>query len=110
MRSTLLLAALLAGGAPAPALAQQSAPSPVLVQPADDDTNPHARRRWNAAQDDQHHARRRWNAAQDDEHPQARRRWNAANPPAPDNRPHRPELTRPMVQRTGGANQGGRGR
>ena len=109
MRSTLPLAALLAGGAPVPTLAQQSAPSPVLVQPAQEGANSHARRRWNAAQDDEHHARRRWNAAHEDEH-HARRRWNAANPPAPEARPHRPELTRPMVQPTGGTNPGGRGR
>jgi hypothetical protein len=109
MRSTLLFAALLAGSAAIPALAQERASSPVFVQPADDAASPHARRRWNAAQDDEHHARRRWNAAHDDDH-HARRRWNAANPPEPEVRPHRPELTRPMVQRMGSANQGGRGR
>jgi hypothetical protein len=109
MRSTLLLAALLAGGTPLPALAQQNVPSPALAQPAEDGANPHARRRWNAAHDEDAQARRRWNAAQDDEH-HARRRWNAANPPAPEVRPHRPEPTRPIVQRAGGAGPGVRGR
>lgn len=63
------------------------------AQAADDEeANAHARRRWNAANDEDAQARRRWNAANDD-NAHARRRWNAANPdearpqPAPAQRP-----------------------
>lgn len=105
MTAKLTLAAALCAAAFASAV-----PGGALAQTED---NAQARRRWNAAQDEQQqHARRRWNAAnEDDAH--ARRRWNAANPPQPEARPHRPELTRPMVQRMqggGGAGSGSRGR
>jgi hypothetical protein len=102
MKSTLLLAAALAAGA-LPAAAQEARPLDLRVpieraQPQPDDpASPHARRRWNAAQDEDHHARRR---------------WNAANPPQPEARPHHPEAIRPMVQRqaAGAAGGGNRGR
>lgn len=102
MKSTLLLAAALAGGAVS-ASAQEGRPLDLRVPieraqaPAEDPANPHARRRWNAAQDDDHHARRR---------------WNAANPPGPEARAQRPEPSRPAVQRqaAGAAGGGNRGR
>ncbi len=89
MKSTLLLAAVLLAGA-LPAAAQDARPLDLRV--------PRERAQPQSEDESRHQARRRWNAAHDDEH-HARRRWNAANPPAPDARPHRPDLTRPMVQR-----------
>jgi len=100
MKPTLLLAAALFAGT-VPAAAQEARPLDLRVpetrtQPApEEEANHHARRRWNAAHEDDHHARRR---------------WNAANPPAPDTRPHRSELTRPMVQRQAAGAAGGNGR
>ena len=102
MKPTLLLAAALLAGA-LPAAAQETRPldlrvPPERVQPPTDEQVRHqARRRWNAAHDEDHHARRR---------------WNAAHPPAPDAQPQRAELARPAVQReSGGASgRGSRGR
>jgi len=106
MKPTLLLTAALLAGV-LPAAAQDARPLDLRVP------RERAQSQSDAKSDEQarHHARRRWNAAHEDEH-YARRRWNAANPPAPDARPHRPELTRPAVQRqsAGTAGGGSRGR
>jgi hypothetical protein len=114
MKRTLAVAAALAAagfaaraedGAPVQPAPAAAVAAPLQLAQADADSA-QARRRWNAANEADHAARRRWNAAQEDEH-HARRRWNAANPPPPESRPHRPELTRPMVQRLGGGAGGG---
>ena len=101
MKPTLLLAAALFAGA-LPAAAQETRLPDLRV--------PDMRGQPQSDEEARHQARRRWNAAHDDDH-HARRRWNAANPPEPEARPQRPELARPVVQRqsagsSGSANRG----
>ena len=102
MKPTLLLAAALFAGV-LPATAQEARPLDLRV--------PDMRTQPPSEEEARHQARRRWNAAHDDDH-HARRRWNAANPPEPDARPQRPEPTRPAAQRqtAGPAGGGNRGR
>ena len=96
MKPTLLIAAALLA-ATLPAAAQDARPLDRQLPAVGEQTG----------EDHAHHsARRRWNAAhEDDRHPHARRRWNAAIPPQADPRPHRPELTRPMVHRIQGGGE-----
>jgi|CXWL01.1.fsa_nt_gi transposase len=100
MRSTLLLSAALFAAA-MPAAAQETRPLEMRV-PA---THPQSQ----SDEEARHQARRRWNAAHDDDH-HARRRWNAANPPPLEVRPQRLEPSRPAVQRHAAGSAGGRGR